>query len=125
MGEEQAFQQSKSLLNSSNLLIHYDPEKPMIIACDVSPYGLGAVYPTSCPINMKAKCWEKLLPNWKRGVSYKICFKKFHQYIYGRNVAIQMHHEPIRGLPAEHKNIPSMAAAIILSVYDYKLLSFR
>ena len=41
--EEQAFQKSKSLLYSSNLLIHYDPEKPMIIACYASPYGLGAV----------------------------------------------------------------------------------
>ena len=41
--EEQTFQQSKYLLNSSNLLIHYDPEKPMVIACDPSPYGLGAV----------------------------------------------------------------------------------
>ena len=41
--EEQAFQQLKYLLNSSNLLIHYDPEKPMVIACDASPYGLGAV----------------------------------------------------------------------------------
>ena len=41
--EEQAFQQSKYLLNSSNLLIHYDPENPMVIACDASPYGLGAV----------------------------------------------------------------------------------
>ena len=42
-GEEQAFQQSKSLLNSSNIVIYYDPEKPMIIACNASPYGLGAV----------------------------------------------------------------------------------
>ena len=41
--EEQTFQQSKYMLNSSNLLIHYDPEKPMVIACDASPYGLGAV----------------------------------------------------------------------------------
>ena len=41
--EEQTFQQSKYLLNSSNLLIHYDPEKPMVIACDASTYGLGAV----------------------------------------------------------------------------------
>ena len=41
--EEQTFQQSKYLLNSSNLLIHYDPEKPMVIARGASPYGLGAV----------------------------------------------------------------------------------
>lgn len=37
--EEQAFQQSKSHLNSSNLLFHFDPKKPLIIiACDASFY---------------------------------------------------------------------------------------
>ena len=41
--EEQAFQQSKNLLNLSNLLVYYDPEKPLLIACNASPYGLGAV----------------------------------------------------------------------------------
>ena len=38
-------------------------------------------------------------------------WKKLHQYLYGQTVAIQTDHKPLLGLLAEHKSIPSMAAA--------------
>ena len=41
--EEKAFQTSKDLLTSAPVLIHYDPTKPLLLACDASPYGVGAV----------------------------------------------------------------------------------
>jgi len=33
----------KELLISSPLLVHYNPDWPLIVACDVSAYSLGAV----------------------------------------------------------------------------------
>ena len=41
--EEQAFQASKQLLFSSRVLMHFNPELDVILSCDASAYGLGAM----------------------------------------------------------------------------------
>ena len=41
--EEQGFEEVKTLLQSSRVLVHYDPQLPIILECEASPYGLGAV----------------------------------------------------------------------------------
>lgn len=40
---EEAFKASKQWLLNSKCLAHYDPGKPLRLACDASPYGMGAV----------------------------------------------------------------------------------
>ena len=43
-GEQQAaFSKAKDLLASTEVLVHYDPERKLLLACDASPYGIAAV----------------------------------------------------------------------------------
>ena len=39
----EAFNKAKSMLASTELLVHVDPKKDLIISCDACSYGVGAV----------------------------------------------------------------------------------
>ena len=41
--QSRAFKRAKELLTSDHLLVHFDPVKDIIVSCDASPYGIGAV----------------------------------------------------------------------------------
>ena len=43
MVEKSAFLASKEQLLSNQVLIHYDPKMELVVVCDASAYGVGAV----------------------------------------------------------------------------------
>ena len=49
VAQEKAFELSKELLTSSRLLVHFDSSLPLILACDASDYGVGAVLAHQMP----------------------------------------------------------------------------
>lgn len=41
--EKKAFQASKDVLTSDSLLVHFNPDLDLVLMCDASSYGIGAV----------------------------------------------------------------------------------
>ena len=41
--QQAAFKEAKAQLTSDCLLVHFDSRKELLLACDASPYGVGAV----------------------------------------------------------------------------------
>ncbi|CAC5387447.1 unnamed protein product [Mytilus coruscus] len=132
------FELSKSLLKSSKVLVHYDPNKDIILSCDASPYGIGAVLShkmeDGCdrPVGYVSRTLAPAERNYsvleKEGLAVIFALKKFHQYLFDRKFTIYTDHKPLIGLFNENKCIPPMAAARIqrwaltLSAYEYKIV---
>ena len=135
--QTQAFQKAKDALTSNQILAHYDPEQPVVLECDASPYGLGAVlshqYPddqtrpiafASRSLTVAEKKYSQLD---KEGLAIIFGIKRFHQYLAGRTFTIHTDHRPLQHILAEDKPVPTLASARIqrwaltLSAYNYTI----
>ena len=138
-GKEQheAFTQVKQQLTSSQLLVHFDPKKKLLLSCDASPYGTGAVLShvmddgseklIAYASRTLAPAERKYAQIEKEGLAIIFGIKKFHQYLYGRHFTVYSDHRPLEHLFSENKSIPTFASARIqrwaltLSAYDYSI----
>ena len=134
--EQRAFEEAKRLLKSPPVLAHFDPERPVILACDASPVGLGCVLSQRTPQGEQPIAFysrslndtEKRYSQTDReGLAVIAGVKKFHYYLAGRPFVVRTDHKPLLGLIGELKPLPLMASprvvrwALMLGAYDYHL----
>ena len=117
------FHGAKAHQTSECLLIYYDPQKELVLSCDASPYGVGAVLShrlqdgSEQPVVFASRSLAPAEKGYaqldKEALSIGFGVKKFNQYLLGRRFAILFDHKPLQHLFAEDKPIPTLASARI------------
>ena len=134
---EKAFEQGNKALVNSPALAHYDLTKPITLACDASPYGVGAVIshvesngqerPVAFASQSLTKAERGYAQIEREALAIIFGVRKFHQCLYGRMFTLQTDHKPLMTILGPKTGIPTLAAArmqrwaVILSAYQYKI----
>ena len=135
--EQSSFDQLKKVLSSDQILVHFDPNKPLGLSCDASSVGIGAVlfhrFPdgTERPIANVSKTLTPAERNYsqihKEALAIIFGLRKFYQYLYGHRFILVTDHKPLTSLFGPKKGTPPLAAnrlarwALWLNQFDYSI----
>lgn len=131
---DKAYTWMKNQITSDRVLALFDENEDLILACDASQYGLSAVLShrfkdgTERPIAFASKIIPKselhraILDKEAGAIIFG--FKKFYQYVWGKEIILRTDHEPLKFIFGKDKNL-SVMIQNRLQRWAYFLSRFR
>uniref|UniRef100_A0A5S6Q2E4 Reverse transcriptase domain-containing protein n=1 Tax=Trichuris muris TaxID=70415 RepID=A0A5S6Q2E4_TRIMR len=135
---EEAFNKVKQLLSHESFLVGFDESLPIILTCDASQYGIGAVLAhdmgrgAEAPIAFYSRTMTSTERNYaqidREALAIVSSVRKFHDYLYGHRFTIVTDHKPLLGLFAPSKATPQILSprllrwSQLLRAYDFELI---
>ena len=125
------------MLASDQILAHCDPKKPIILACDASPFGVGAVLShmvdgVERPVAYASRTLTSAEKNYsqveREALAIVFGVTKFNKFLYGRKFTLLTDHEALTVIFGPKRGIPSLAAArfqrwaLILMAHQYDII---
>ncbi|OON18789.1 hypothetical protein X801_05353, partial [Opisthorchis viverrini] len=132
-------QGAKRALTNPLVLTHFDSTQPIVLACDASPYGVGAVLtqkdksgilkPVAYASRSLSHSERKYAQIGKEALAILFGVTPFQHYLFGQTFDIFTDHKPLLVILGENKPIPQMTSprmqrwALKLACYWYHLLT--
>lgn len=124
-------------MQSESLLVHFNPKLLLVLATDVSPYGVGAVLSHICPDGQerpKQYASQTLSATQQKysqvdREAYAIIFgiRKFYQYVYATKFTLTTDNKAITQILSPTKGLPLLPAlrmqhyAVFLESFNYDI----
>ncbi|XP_022833967.1 uncharacterized protein K02A2.6-like [Spodoptera litura] len=135
--EQKTFDRAKDLLASDLTLVGYEVDRELLLICDSSDYGLGAVIvhvmDDGCekPIMMASRTLQPHERRYgqidKEALAIMFGLRKFHEFLSGRPFCIVTDHKPLVSLFDPSKQIPDQISprmlrwSLKLAGYNYQI----
>ena len=132
--------QEEKAFRASTLLVHFNPELDLVLMCDASSYGVGAVLAHRIPdgserlIGYASRSLSASQRNYsqieKEALALVFGVQRFHAYLFGHSFELVTEHKPLLALLHQHKPTSTQASArirrwsLLLSAYEYTI-TFR
>lgn len=129
-----SFLESKRSLSEKSLRSYYDPHKQLVLSCDASCFGVGAVLSHTendidVPIAFASATLTSAEKNYpqveKEALAIIFGVKRFHKFLFGRTFILYTDNMPLKTIFDPNKRISATTCsrlqrwAIILSGYTY------
>ena len=135
--EQDSFKKIKEAMCSDTILRHYDPSAELVLQCDASSIGVGAVLlqpghdGSLQPVAFASRTLNQAERNYaqidRESLAIVFGVTKFRQYLLGRHFKLLTDHKPLITLLGEHKQVPQLASArikrwsLLLAAYNYTI----